>query len=165
MTTSTIISVPNDERLHRILAEAVVEVSHPGYQRKGWYVNVNTWEVFSPVNNTDVSDNCFDVANFFDSDNDYDPSVDWGLAWDEHDFLREMLLDWAKNSEDKLSDKEIRDDNGDLLPWVYESHDLAIEWGWSQPQWKDQLKEIEKTNYEKAVDFAEMNILSKVEIG
>lgn len=101
---------------------------------------------------------------FFDPDCEYGDQVDWDIAWDENDFLREMLLDWAKNSEDKLSDEEIRDDNGDLLPWVYESHSLAIKWGWSQPQWKDQLKKIEKASYENAVDFAEQNILSEVEV-
>lgn len=163
MTTSTIISVPDDKRLHRILAEAVVEVSHPGYQRKGWYVNVNTWEVFSPVNDTDVSDGYIEVASFFDSDNDYDPSVDWNLQWGENEFLNKMLIEWARQ---ESNDSEIFVSDGSLADWVSskDSKKSAIEWGWSQPQWRDQLKEIEKANYENAVDFAQMNILTEIDV-
>lgn len=164
MTTSTIISVPNDERLHRILAEAVVEVSHPGYQRKGWYVNIETWDVFSPVNDTEVTDECIDIANFFDSDNSYDPSVNWDLQWGEKDFLNKMLIEWAKQESD---DSDIFEDDGSLADWVSskDSKKSAIVWGWAQPRWKDQLKQIEQANYENAISFAEQNILSEVEIG
>ena len=162
MTALTTISIPNDARLHRILAEAVVEVSHPGYQRKGWYVNINTWEVFSPVNDIDADD-CIDVTSFFDSGNDYDPSVDWDLQWGENSFLKEILVEWARQESE---DPEIFANDGSLAEWVTTkaSKKSAVEWGWSQPQWQDQLRNIEQANYENAVEFAQENILEVIEI-
>lgn len=164
MTTSTIMSVPNNAKLHHDLAVAMVDYSHPGYAGKGWYVNTSTWKVFSPVNDHEVTDECIEVCVFFDPDCEYGDQVDWDLQWGENDFLNKMLVEWAKQESD---DSEIFANDGSLADWVSskDSKKSAIAWGWSQPQWKDQLKEIEKTNYENAVDFAEQNILSEVKIG